>query len=155
MSLRRVILSAGFFAVISFSGCGGGSTASTSLTVEVTGPTAPIDSVIDSVTSETTQASSTTVVATTADDGIARINVTVGVDSGPDRIEEVPLGSQVELTLVNPEEDDEFHLHGYDLGGDETPAGEEKVFAFAATEAGDFEVESHATSDVLVVIRVS
>lgn len=155
MSLRRVILSAGLFAVISFSGCGDGSTASTSLTVEVTEPTAPSDSVIDSVTSETTQTSSTTVVATTVDDGIVRIAVTVDVDSGPERIEEVPLGSQVELTLVNPEEDDEFHLHGYDLGGDETPAGEEKVFAFTATEAGDFEVESHTTGEVLVVIRVS
>ena len=116
---------------------------------------APSDSVIDSVTSETTQTSSTTVVSTTVDDGIVRIDVTVAVDSGPDRIEEVPLGSRVELTVVNPEEDDEFHLHGYDLGGDETQAGEEKVFAFTATEAGDFEVESHATDDVLVVIRVS
>lgn len=96
-----------------------------------------------------------TAAPTTVDDGITRISVNVGVDSGPDRIELVPLGGQVELTLVNPDEDDEFHLHGYDLGGDETPAGEEKVFAFTATEAGDFEVESHATNDVLVVIRVS
>lgn len=155
MSLRRVIFSAGFFAIISFSGCGGGSTASTSLTVEVTGATDPSNSVVDSMTSETTQASSTTVVAAAVDDGIVKINVTVGVDSGPDRIEEVPPGSQVELTLVNPEDDDEFHVHGYDLGGDETAAGEEKVFAFTATEAGDFEVESHATGEVLVVIRVS
>ena len=106
-------------------------------------------------TFDVTQAPPTTVVATTVDDGITRISVTVGVDSGPDRIEEVALGTRVELTVVNPDDDDEFHLHGYDLGGDETPAGDEKVFAFTATEAGDFEVESHATNDVLVVIRVS
>jgi hypothetical protein len=81
--------------------------------------------------------------------------VTVGDDSDPGRIEEVRIGQQVELTLVNPDEDDEFHLHGYDLGGEETPAGEEKTFAFTATEAGDFEVESHVTNAVLVVIRVS
>ena len=126
--------------------CGGDSSTTTSnqMSVETSAtPTFAVDS------------TTTTVVATTVDDGIVRITVTVDVDSGPDRIEEVPLGSQVELTLVNPEEDDEFHLHGYDLGGDETPAGEEKVFAFTAAEAGDFEVESHATDDVLVVIRVS
>ncbi|MBU6226865.1 MAG: hypothetical protein KGQ43_04690 [Acidobacteria bacterium] len=91
----------------------------------------------------------------TIDDEIVRINVTVGVDSGPDRIEEVSVGDSIELTMVNPDEDDEFHVHGFDLGGDETPAGEEKVFVFTATESGDFEVESHATGDVLVVIRVS
>ncbi len=92
---------------------------------------------------------------TSIDDGIVRIDVTVGVDSGPDRVEEVAVGESVELTIVNPDEDDEFHVHGFDLGGDETPAGEEKVFAFTATEAGVFEVESHVTGEVLVVIRVS
>lgn len=97
----------------------------------------------------------TSVVATTVDDGIVRISVTVGVDSGPDRVEELTIGESVELTIVNPDADDEFHVHGFDLGGDETPAGEEKVFVFTATEAGDFEVESHVTGEVLVVIRVS
>lgn len=92
---------------------------------------------------------------TTVDDGITRINVTVGVDSGSDRVEEVSVGESIELTIVNPDDDDEFHVHGFDLGGEETPAGEEKVFAFTATEAGDFEVESHVSGEVLVVIRVS
>ena len=96
-----------------------------------------------------------TATPTTMVDDTVRISVTVGVDSGPDRIEEVSVGDSVELTMVNPDEDDEFHVHGFDLGGDETPAGEEKVFVFTATESGDFEVESHATGDVLVVIRVS
>jgi hypothetical protein len=103
---------------------------------------------------ESTEAESTEAPSTTTD-GIVRISVTVGVDSGPDRIEEVLVGDSVELTMLNPDEDDEFHVHGFDLGGDETPAGDEKVFAFTADEAGDFEVESHATGDVLVVIRVS
>ncbi|MFZ9696750.1 MAG: hypothetical protein ACO3C5_03840 [Ilumatobacteraceae bacterium] len=103
----------------------------------------------DSTEAESTEAPSTTT------DGIVRISVTVGVDSGPERVEEVSVGDSIELTMVNPDEDDEFHVHGFDLGGDETPAGDEKVFAFTASEAGDFEVESHATGDVLVVIRVS
>lgn len=103
----------------------------------------------------TTVAPKDTATPTTMVDDTVRISVTVGVDSGPDRIEEVSVGDSVELTMVNPDEDDEFHVHGFDLGGDETPAGEEKVFVFTATESGDFEVESHATGDVLVVIRVS
>ena len=103
----------------------------------------------------TTVAPNDTATPTTMVDDTVRISVTVGVDSGPDRIEEVSVGDSIELTMVNPDEDDEFHVHGFDLGGDETPAGEEKVFVFTATESGDFEVESHVTGDVLVVIRVS
>lgn len=116
---------------------------------------------VTTTTVSVSDSTSTVSVATTPDtvadrpDDIVRISVTVGFDSDPDRVEEVGLGQQVELTLTNPEEDDEFHLHGFDLGGDETPAGEDEVFSFTATEAGDFEVESHATGDVLVVIRVS
>jgi len=126
--------------------CGGDSSSETSnqLAVET--------SVIPTTTVSNT---TTTAVTVTIDDEIVRISVTVGVDSDPDRIEEVAVGDSIELTMVNPDEDDEFHVHGFDLGGDETPAGEEKVFVFTTTESGDFEVESHATGDVLVVIRVS
>lgn len=117
-----------------------------------TTPAAPA-TVVESTA--TTVAPKDTATPTTMVDDTVRISVTVGVDSGPDRIEEVSVGDSIELTMVNPDEDDEFHVHGFDLGGDETPAGEEKVFVFTATESGDFEVESHATGDVLVVIRVS
>lgn len=103
----------------------------------------------------TTISTTVTTVVPTTTDGIVRISVTVGVDSGVDRIEEVSVGDAIELTIQNPDEDDEFHVHGFDLGGDETPAGQDKTFAFAATETGDFEVESHVTGEVLVVIRVS
>lgn len=92
---------------------------------------------------------------TTVADPVARISVTVGIDSSPDRVEEVALGQEVALTLVNPDADDEFHLHGYDLGGGETTKGEAKTFSFTATEAGEFELESHVTGDVLVVVKVS
>ena len=118
----------------------------TSTTVAVVDNVTPPDSSGDAAI----PASTTTSMATTA-----LITVTVGSDSGPERIERVQLGQEVELRITNPDDDDEFHVHGYDLGGDVTPAGEEKVFAFTATEAGDFEVESHLTDDVLVVIRVS
>lgn len=142
MRSRSVLLSF----VIVVSSCGGGSSPS-----ETTEPT--VETGV--ITTTSVGLATTTVVESPDDDGIVKISVTVGVDSGADRIEEVKLGQQVELTITNPDDDDEFHLHGYDLGGDETPAGEDKVFAFTATEAGDFEVESHATEEVLVVLRVS
>lgn len=142
MRSRFVLL--GFILVVS--SCGGGSS-----------PSETSESAIETTVITTTSVglATTTVVESPDDDGIVKISVTVGVDSGADRVEEVKLGQQVELTITNPDDDDEFHLHGYDLGGDETPAGEDKVFAFTATEAGDFEVESHATEEVLVVLRVS
>lgn len=83
------------------------------------------------------------------------ITVTVGVDSGPDRVDTVPLGSLVTLTVVNPNSADEFHLHGYDLGdGAEIPAGQPSTFTFTADTAGRFELESHDTHDVIMVLDV-
>ena len=141
MHLRLPLI---FLIALGLSACGGDNaqtvdTTPISTTVAVESTVVPVD----------------TVAPTTVGDDTVRISVTVGVDSGSDRIEDVSVGDAIELTLVNPDEDDEFHVHGFDLGGEETPAGEEKVFAFTATEAGDFEVESHVTGDVLVVIRVS
>lgn len=143
MTTKPVALVVG---LLVFAACGSGdeSTDTTPAT-----PAAVVES------TATTVAPNDTATPTTMVDDTVRISVTVGVDSGPDRIEEVSVGDSIELTMVNPDEDDEFHVHGFDLGGDETPAGEEKVFVFTATESGDFEVESHATGDVLVVIRVS
>ena len=82
------------------------------------------------------------------------ISVIVGTDSSPDRIEEVTLGANVQVTLSNPDADDEFHLHGYDLSPGETKMGEVSIISFTADKAGDFEIESHVTEDVLVIIRV-
>ena len=82
------------------------------------------------------------------------ISVVVGTDSSPDRIEEVTLGANVQVTLSNPNADDEFHLHGYDLSPGETKMGQVSIISFTADTAGDFEIESHVTEDVLVIIRV-
>ena len=86
--------------------------------------------------------------------GPTEISVTVGTDSAADRIEEVALGSQVNITLTNPNADDEFHLHEYDLSTGETPKGESAVISFTADKAGLFDLESHVTDEVLVVISV-
>ncbi len=111
--------------------------------------------VTETVVPDTAESGTTAVPETSVVDSVARISVTVGVDSAPDRVEEVALGQDVELTLINPDADDEFHLHGYDLGGGVTTKGEPKTFTFSATEAGEFELESHVTGEVLVVVKVS
>jgi hypothetical protein len=95
--------------------------------------------------------------ATTApDDGTVRIDVTVGTDSGADRIEQVPLGSTVVLTITDPVATQEYHVHGFDLGDDrEFEPGQVATFTFTADTAGEFEVESHITDALLVVLQVS
>lgn len=109
----------------------------------------------DSSTSDTV-AVVTTVASTesTIGDGSVTIDVVVGENSGPDRVEEVALGSQVTLNFTNPEAEDEYHVHGYDLGGGTTKKGDTKTFTFTADKAGDYEVESHLTETVLMVLRV-
>ena len=86
--------------------------------------------------------------------GPIEISVTVGTDSAIDRVEEVPLGSQVNITLTNPNADDEFHLHEYDLSTGDTPKGEFAVISFTADKAGLFDLESHVTDEVLVIISI-
>jgi len=82
------------------------------------------------------------------------IEVTVGVDDDPGRVERIALGSSVTLEITNPYEDDEFHLHGYDLSTGDTEADETATITFTADVAGTFEVESHVTDDVLVTLVV-
>lgn len=104
----------------------------------------------DADTAATTTAASTT----QADGGAILIEVTVGTDSGEERVEQVPLGSYVTLTITDPAADQSYHLHGYDLE-QEVAAGESATFNFTASIAGTFEVESHTTEAVLLVLEVS
>jgi hypothetical protein len=84
------------------------------------------------------------------------ITVTVGVDSGPARLEAIPLGTTVTLSVTNQTSDDEFHLHGYEWGdGVVVPAGQIAAFTFVANVAGEFELESHETGDILMILSVS
>ena len=109
----------------------------------------------DSSTSDTI-AVVTTMASTesTIGDGSVTIDVVVGENSGPDRVEEVAIGSQVTLNFTNNEAEDEYHVHGYDLGAGMTKKGDTKTFTFTADKAGDYEVESHSSEAVLMVLRV-
>jgi hypothetical protein len=119
---------------LSLTACGG-STGSTDTTAAVDTTVAPADTTASKLAAVT-------------------ISVTVGTDSSADRIEKVALGAQVTLSLTNPDDDDEFHLHGYDMSTGETKKGETSTITFVADKAGEFEVESHVSEQVYVTIVV-
>jgi hypothetical protein len=103
---------------------------------------------------------STTVDTAVADDssaetplsGPVQIDVVVGKDSGPDRIEHVTVGSDITLNITNPAAADEFHVHGIELE-QSVGAGVMATFNFTIDTAGSYEVESHITEDVLITIE--
>ena len=86
--------------------------------------------------------------------GPVQIDVVVGVDSSPDRVERVTAGSEITLNITNPNAADEFHVHGIDI---EQPAdeGQMATMNFTIDAAGIYEVESHITGDVFVVIEAT
>lgn len=106
-----------------------------------------------SSTSDTTVAPDTTSIASTTD--TEKFTLTVGENSGEANIISFTKGSNVELTIVNPEADDEIHLHGYDLTTGELAKGNKSVISFVADEEGDFEIESHVSETVLSIVRVA
>lgn len=111
--------------------------------------------------SSTANAAATTTTTTPASSGTekpvsgdaAEITVKVGKDDSPDRVEHVDLGQTVDLRLLS-DSDEQYHVHGYDLEG-KAAAGVEYDFEFTADKAGRFEVESHTTDKVLLVLEVS
>lgn len=105
---------------------------------------------------------STTVDTAVADDssadtpmsGPVQVDVVVGTDSGEDRIEHVTVGSSITLNITNPDAADEFHVHGIELE-QSVDAGVMATFNFTIDKAGTYEVESHVTQDVLVIIEAT
>ncbi len=102
----------------------------------------------------TTTAATTTTTTTTVPEPL-EIEVIVGENSGDERIEVVALGDEVRITLVNPTKPDEYHLHGYDIVSKKMESGVPATLSFTADVAGTFELESHVTNDVLVVLEIS
>ena len=86
--------------------------------------------------------------------GPVQIDVVVGVDSDQGRIERVTVGAEITLNITNPNADDEFHVHGVDIEQAAT-AGQMATINFTIYSAGTYEVESHITEDVLVVIEAT
>ena len=151
----RVGIPASLLLLLSLAACGTDEEVlvSTSAPAATTATTAPAPA----TTADSGPAATDAPASTTApDDGTVRIDVTVGTDSGADRIEQVPLGSTVVLTITDPAATQEYHVHGIDLGdGQEFEPGQTATFTFTADTAGEFEVESHITEALLVVLQVS
>ena len=90
----------------------------------------------------------------TATDEVVEISVIIGQTSGSAVAYQATLGSTVRLKILNPDADDEFHLHGYDLESGVTPAGQEAIVEFTADKLGIFDLESHVTGEWILTLVV-
>jgi uncharacterized protein YcfL len=82
------------------------------------------------------------------------IDLVVGESTGTEVSHTVALGSTVTISILNESEDDDYHLHGYDVSSGEVPSGETATMEFVADEAGSFELESHNSGDLLMTLVV-
>ena len=85
---------------------------------------------------------------------VVEISLIVGENTGADMMQTVPLGSSVRITVVNPNGVDEIHVHGYDISTGELAQGQEAVIEFVASNAGTFDIESHVSEEVVLVLTV-
>ena len=110
----------------------------------------------DDTSSEATseEISETTSDETSAADEVVEISVIIGQTSGSAVAYQATLGSTVRLKILNPDADDEFHLHGYDLESGVTPAGQEAIIEFTADKLGTFDLESHVTAEWILTLVV-
>jgi hypothetical protein len=116
-------------------------------------PTVPTTSTPPTMPAATTPASTTPVTDAPATGDALEIIIDVDDPAQLGQTWPVPLGQTVVLRLLS-DTDQEYHLHGYDI---EVPAaaGVEATIEFTADQAGDFEVESHTTDEVLALLQVS
>lgn len=92
----------------------------------------------------------TTVVA----NAVGKYELRIGENSSPTNVVEFKKGQEVQLTFINAKAADEVHLHGYDLSTGDMEIGAAATISFTADVTGDFEVESHKTEDVLMIVRI-
>lgn len=106
-------------------------------------------------TSESAEESTdeTTAEEATATDETVEISVTMGYNSGSAVAYQATLGSNVQIKILNPDADDEFHLHGYELSATST-AGQEAMIEFTADQLGSFDLESHITGEWILTLVV-
>ena len=152
--MRKYIVISSLFA-ITLTACGSSSgTTNESIIASDTTIISEDQEVIDETASTVVAPSDAVVNA----DGSISINVIVGTDDydtlAGDRVVKVALGSAVTITLTDPNEDQDYHLHVYDVGA-EAKKGEPGVISLVVDQAGQFDVESHTTGKMLLVLVVS
>ena len=151
--MRKHIVISSLFA-ITLASCG--SSSSSNSDAELTS-----DTTITTEDESVMDAPASTVVAPTDAvvnaDGSVSIEVNVGVDDydtlAGERVVKVALGSAVTITLTDTTEDQDYHLHIYDIGA-EAKKGEPGVISLVVDQAGQFDVESHTTGKTLLVLVV-
>lgn len=145
MRLRRHLLLALPLAV-SLIGCGGDDSA-TSTQDAPAGTESPVASPTDAPVPPTSTAGKDTPASGTPATESLYLEVDLEDDAPVDA--SVVVGSPVTIVITSDEEH-EFHLHGYDI----ELSGDEVTFEFVADKLGEFELETHDTSEVVVVLDV-
>ena len=151
--MRKHIVITALFA-ITLTACGS-STTSDSNALVLSDTTMPLDEDAEIETPATTVVAPTDAVINA--DGSVSIDVKVGIDDydtlAGERVIKVALGSAVTITLTDAREDQDYHLHVYDVGA-EAKKGEPGVISLIVDQAGQFDLESHMTGKTLLVLVV-
>ena len=151
--MRKHIVITALFA-ITLTACGS-STTSDSNALVLSDTTMPLDEDAEIDTPATTVVAPTD--AAINADGSVSIDVKVGIDDydtlAGERVIKVALGSAVTITLTDASEDQDYHLHVYDVGA-EAKKGEPGVISLIVDQAGQFDLESHMTGKTLLVLVV-
>ena len=151
--MRKHIVITALFA-LNITACGS-STTSDSDALVLSDTTMPLDEDAEIETPATTVVAPTD--ATINADGSVSIDVKVGIDDydtlAGERVIKVALGSAVTITLTDASEDQDYHLHVYDVGA-EAKKGEPGVISLIVDQAGQFDLESHTTGKTLLVLVV-
>lgn len=85
---------------------------------------------------------------------VVEIELVVGESTGDSVVQTVSVGTTVRISIVNNDEDDDYHLHGYDIASGEVPAGETATIEVLADRTGSFELESHHSGNLLMTLIV-
>ena len=149
---KHIVISSPFAITLASCGSSSSSNSDAELTSDTT-ITTEDESVMDAPASTVVAPTDAVVNA----DGSVSIEVNVGVDDydtlAGERVVKVALGSAVTITLTDTTEDQDYHLHIYDIGA-EAKKGEPGVISLVVDQAGQFDVESHTTGKTLLVLVV-
>jgi hypothetical protein len=80
------------------------------------------------------------------------LDVDAIIASDAPKVVTVVAESQMEINLISASSQ-EYHLHGYDLEAT-APAGKETTLALTVRDKGEFELETHGTNKVLLILKV-
>lgn len=167
--MKRLAVLATLAAVTFVAGCSSSTkvtiTSTPAVAITVSAPTTALSTTIVAPSSAgsalpavSTKASSpestAAVAAPPKSSNIVSISLIVGKNSSPTRVEKVKLGSVVQISLLNPDAKDSFHLHGVDIEQDQL-AGQQGLMSFTADTPGSFALESHLTDKVLLTVVVA